>query len=136
MKDGWTEYRCPVKGCDEVFAKSELTQYMKYLEVQGLIQPKDRGIKDSLAHVYGRFKYELNIQKSMREKEEALAMHTSKMWKARFQLEEVERQMTELDSDEDDTEEEEEEEVVIAHADDDSEDHEYDDDATTVGVTF
>lgn len=137
VKDGWTEYRCPVKGCDEVFAKSELTQYMKYLEVQGLIQPKDRGIKDSLAHVYGRFKYELNIQKSMREKEEALAMHTSKIWKARFQLEEVERQMTELDSDEDDTEEEEEEEeVVIAHADDDSEDHEYDDDATTVGVTF
>ncbi|TLD18288.1 Sphingolipid long chain base-responsive protein [Venturia nashicola] len=103
-KEGWTEYRCPVKGCDQVFAKWELTKYMKYLEEQGLIQPKDRGVRDSQKHEYQQWKHHakwcqmMDREKKMRERE------NSKDRKMKCRIEEVEGSVIELTDDEDEDE--------------------------------
>ncbi|RDI77504.1 Sphingolipid long chain base-responsive protein [Venturia inaequalis] len=121
VKEGWKEYRCPMKGCDQVFAKTQLTQYMKYLEEQGLIQPKDRGVRDSLLLCYHQFRYHVKEAQKMRRKHKTMKGESRKVRKMKCRIEEeAEGSVVELTDDE---------EVVLGHADD------VEDDARVDGVT-
>lgn len=117
IKHAWTEYRCPVKGCDRAFAKTELTQYMKYLEEQGLIQRKYRGNRDSLSLQYHRLRHHIKEMEKLKRKREMWECEMGKVRKMKCRIEEVEGSVIELTDDEG-----EDGEVVFSHADGDGED--------------
>ncbi|QDS71710.1 hypothetical protein FKW77_008478 [Venturia effusa] len=71
-KDGWTEYRCPMTGCDKTFAKTELTQYMKYLEEVGLIQKKNRNAKDAISLLVAQKKSEIQLIQAQKQERDYL----------------------------------------------------------------